>query len=122
MACWFAPPHTLVQPLENSPRALDGIRKAIAERAAVTDLNRYWTEPGLSLARPIRQATYAMVRRRSPSHSPAPPRCPSRAVARYLINVGPEKGLARKQIAPAFSARARMLSSGKAVMKMNGTR
>jgi hypothetical protein len=30
--------------------------------------------------------------------------------------------LARKQIAPAFSARARTLSSGKAVMKMNGTR
>ena len=31
-------------------------------------------------------------------------------------------GGARKQIAPAFSARARTLSSGKTVMKMNGTR
>ena len=30
--------------------------------------------------------------------------------------------MARKQIAPAFSARARTLSSGKAVMKMNGAR
>jgi hypothetical protein len=35
--------------------------------------------------------------------------------------VGAANGLARKQIAPAFSARARTLSSGKAVMKMNGT-
>ena len=41
---------------------------------------------------------------------------------RQLIKVGPAKGLDRKQIAPAFSARARLVSSGKAVMNMNGTR
>src|SRR6267378_951613 len=63
-----------------------------------------------------------MPRRRSPSQLPAPPRFPSRAVARQLTRVGPAKGLARKPVAPAFSARARTLSSGKAVMKMNGTR
>jgi hypothetical protein len=39
-----------------------------------------------------------------------------------LTNVGASKGLARKQIAPASSARARVLSSGKAVMKMTGWR
>ena len=37
-----------------------------------------------------------------------------------LINTGAGKGLARKQVAPALSARARILSSGKAVIKMNG--
>src|ERR1700739_1866506 len=37
-----------------------------------------------------------------------------------LIKTGPAKGLARKQMAPAFSARARTPSSGKAVMKTNG--
>src|ERR1700722_11800134 len=38
----------------------------------------------------------------------------------HLSKAGPAKGLARKQMAPAFSARARTLSSGKAVIKMNG--
>jgi hypothetical protein len=47
---------------------------------------------------------------------------PSSATPRQLIKVGPAKGLDRKQIAPVFSARARLVSSGKAVMKMNGTR
>jgi hypothetical protein len=61
-----------------------------------------------------------MPRRRSPSHVLAPPRCPSKAVSRQVIKVGPAKGLARKQIAPNFSARARTLSSGKAVIKING--
>src|SRR5258708_20187063 len=37
-----------------------------------------------------------------------------------LIKTGPAKGLARKQMAPAFSARARTFSSGKAVIKING--
>jgi hypothetical protein len=73
-------------------------------------------------AKPIRRATCALLRPRSPSHSPAPQRCPCRAVARQLVKVGPAKGLARKPIAPALSARARTVSSGKAVMKMNGTR
>jgi hypothetical protein len=63
-----------------------------------------------------------MLRRRSSSQVPAPPQCPSSAVSRYWIKVGPANGLPRKQIAPAFSARARTLSSGKAVMKMNGAR
>jgi hypothetical protein len=48
----------------------------------------------------------------------APP--PSRAMPRHLIKVVPAKGLDRKQIAPAWSARARVVSSGKAVMNMNG--
>jgi hypothetical protein len=48
-------------------------------------------------------------------------RCPSSATPRQLIKVGPAKGLDRKQIAPACSARARVVSSGKAVMNMNGT-
>src|SRR6266404_3904771 len=34
---------------------------------------------------------------------------------------GPYLGLARKQMAPTFRARARTLSSGKAVIKINGT-
>src|SRR6266576_5083028 len=38
-----------------------------------------------------------------------------------LIKTGPAKGLARKQVAPTLSARARTLSSGKAVIKINGT-
>jgi hypothetical protein len=49
-------------------------------------------------------------------------RCPLSATPRQLIKVGPAKGLDRKQIAPAFTARARLISSGKAVMKMNGAR
>jgi hypothetical protein len=56
----------------------------------------------------------------SPSHVPAPPRCLTRAASRHFIKVGPGKGLGRKQMAPAFSARARTFSSGKAVMKING--
>ena len=63
-----------------------------------------------------------MLRRRSPSQVSAPPRSSSSAVPRHWIKVGPANGLPRKQIAPAFSARARTLSSGKAVMKMNGAR
>ena len=49
-------------------------------------------------------------------------RCPVKATPRQLIKVGPAKGLDRKPIAPAFSARARLVSSGKAVMNMNGAR
>jgi hypothetical protein len=64
----------------------------------------------------------AMRRRRSPAQVPAPPRCACSAVSRHLIKVGPAKGLPKKQIAPAFSARVRTLSSGKAVMKMKGAR
>ena len=47
-------------------------------------------------------------------------RCPSSATPMQLINVGPAKGLGKKQIAPACKARARVVSSGKAVMNMNG--
>ena len=57
----------------------------------------------------------------SSAHVSSPRRPPSRATPRHLINVGPAKGLDRKQIAPAWSARARVVSSGKAVMNMNGT-
>jgi hypothetical protein len=46
----------------------------------------------------------------------------SRAVSRHVINVGASKGFVRKQVAPAVKACSRTLSSGKAVMKMNGTR
>ena len=112
MACWFAAPHTLVWQQENSLRALEGIRKTIAGRRGTRSLS-----PSRS-----KQAANVMLRRRSPSHVSAPPRRSSRAVSRHLIKVGPAKGLARKPIAPAFSARARTLSSGKAVMKMNGAR
>jgi hypothetical protein len=55
-------------------------------------------------------------------HSSDPPPCLSRAVSRHLIKVSLSNGLARKQTAPAFSARARIVFSGNAVMKMNGTR
>ena len=69
----------------------------------------------------IRTPTAGVIpRRRSRSHSPASPRCPFRAVSTQLIKPGPAKGLARKPMAPAFSARARTLSSGKAVIKING--
>jgi hypothetical protein len=53
--------------------------------------------------------------------SPSPPRFPFRAVSMQSIKTGPENGLARKQMAPAFIARVRRLSSGKAVIKINGT-
>jgi hypothetical protein len=53
-------------------------------------------------------------------HFAAPPLCRFRAVSVQSIKTGPEKGLARKQTAPAFTARTRRLSSGKAVMKING--
>src|SRR5882757_4208378 len=53
-------------------------------------------------------------------HVLIPSSCPAKAVSRQFIKVGPSNGLARKQIAPAFSARVRTLSSGKAVMKING--
>ena len=56
------------------------------------------------------------------AHVSASPRCPSSAAPRQFIKVGPAKGLDRKQVAPAFSACARLISLGKAVMKMNGTR
>jgi hypothetical protein len=49
------------------------------------------------------------------------PQCSPSAHSRHLANVSPSNGLVRKQIAPAFSARARLISTGKAVMKMNGT-
>jgi hypothetical protein len=54
-------------------------------------------------------------------HSSVPQQCPARADARHLIKMSPSKGLVRKQVAPAFIARARLISTGKAVMKMNGT-
>ncbi len=48
--------------------------------------------------------------------------CSDRAASRQLIRAGVENGFARKQMAPAFSARSRTASSGKAVMKINGVR
>jgi hypothetical protein len=56
----------------------------------------------------------------SSAHVSSSRRPPSRATPRQLIKVGPAKGLDRKQIAPACTARARVVSSGKAVMNMNG--
>src|SRR5882762_3557140 len=55
-------------------------------------------------------------------HLLVPPPCRRRAVSRHLIKLTLSNGLVRKQIAPAFIARSRIVSSGKAVMKMNGTR
>jgi hypothetical protein len=55
--------------------------------------------------------------RKSP-HLLLPPRCLSRAMSRHFIKVSLSNGLLGKQIAPAFSARARTASSEKAVMKM----
>ena len=56
----------------------------------------------------------------SGSHFPVSPRRWLRAISMQLIKTDPANGLARKEIAPAFSACVRTLSSGKAVMKMNG--
>src|SRR6185437_2785649 len=58
---------------------------------------------------------------RKPPHVLASLQPVSSAVWRHLIRAGAAKGLARKQIAPAFMALARRSSSGKAVIKMNGT-
>src|SRR6266436_2384179 len=55
-------------------------------------------------------------------HGLLPSPCPCRAASRQLIKASPAKGFVRKQIAPAFKARARAFSTEKAVMKMNGTR
>jgi hypothetical protein len=61
-----------------------------------------------------------MLRRRLPAHLRAPPPCSLMAVSTQLTMTCPAKGLARNQMAPAFNARARTLSSGKAVIKING--
>jgi hypothetical protein len=115
MPYWFGVPIPWFRCGRTRSGPADGIR---SYRAAATgfmlDRNPVY------LAGPITMAAYVMLRRRSPSHVQAPR--PSRAASRYFINVGPAKGLARKPIAPALSARARTLSSGKAVMKMNGAR
>jgi hypothetical protein len=60
------------------------------------------------------------VSRRSSPHFPAR-RSRFRARSTHSIKTRPAKGLARKPMAPPLIARARTLSSGKAVMKMNGT-
>jgi len=58
---------------------------------------------------------------RAPSHSFVPPQGFASAHSRHLAKASPSNGLVRKQIAPAFIARARVISTGKAVMKMKGT-
>jgi len=54
-------------------------------------------------------------------HSLRPSRL-RRAALRHSIKVRRSKGLVKRATAPAFSTRARTVSSGKAVMKINGTR
>jgi hypothetical protein len=116
---------------------LDEIGRDLGERLDPTEVDStvvlVWSGPYLGLAveelvpgplmelKQALQAACATLCRRSAPHVSAPPRYPFRAVPRHLIKVGTANGLARNQFAPAFSARARTLSSGKAVMKMNGT-
>jgi hypothetical protein len=81
---------------------------------------RRWRPAERVLRNHRRQCRSCVMQRQRPrSHSLVPPRCRFRAASTQLIKAGPAKGLARKQMAPAFSARARTLSSGKAVMKIN---
>ena len=65
------------------------------------------------------QASYS-GRQDSGFHLPASSRRLLRAISTQLINTDPAKGLARKEMAPAFSACVRMFSSGNAVIKING--
>ena len=88
---------------------------------------RVWDAPWRSSGFSTRQASSNIrdLRDAVPaqsSHRLVAPPCRCRAASRHLIKTPPSKGFDRKQIAPAFSALARMLSTGKAVMKMNGTR
>src|ERR1700686_2907684 len=108
-----------------NPRKRDRVRAkseaAFAERA----LAQFWPQElkycsGLTLISGLNICGVQDAAQQKP-HSLAPPPSLSRAVSRYLTKVRLSKGLVRKQIAPAFSARARIVSSGKAVMKMNGT-
>jgi hypothetical protein len=106
MSYWFAEPHTLV---------LGGARIHLR--------NPLWRDRLGTLAERALDAkslarTESLLR---PPHSLVPPPCLPRAVSRYLVKVSLSKGLVRKQIAPAFIARARIASSGNAVIKMNGT-
>ena len=74
----------------------------------------FWPEAAASVA-----CTVPVIARRSDALSYADGRSSS-AASRQAISVGVANGLVRKQVAPAFSARARTLSSGKAVMTMKG--
>jgi hypothetical protein len=60
------------------------------------------------------------IRGNPPNPQLPAPRRRFRAVSMQSIKTGPAKGFARKPMAPAFKARARTLSSGKAVIKING--
>jgi hypothetical protein len=68
-------------------------------------------------SREVRDAAPTQVR-----HFPLLPPSSCRAASRHLIKASSAKGLVRKQVAPAFRARVRAVSTEKAVMKMNGTR
>ena len=98
-----------------------GADRAVAKnsRRSADDLAVQACRPQRDRARELRQS-WRIACPSSPSHLPASPRCSFRAVSTAAISSGAAKGLARKQMAPAFSARARTLSSGKAVIKMNG--
>ena len=56
----------------------------------------------------------------SSAHVSSSRRSPLESDAKALDQCRSGEGLDRKQIAPAWSARARVVSSGKAVMNMNG--
>src|ERR1700722_14098202 len=85
------------------------------------------TDPGPSLSEattkvwPLDSRYFSTLLAEFIGHGPSSGRFPLSARPSQLINVGPAQGLDRKQIAPAFSAWTRLLSSGKAVTKINGT-
>lgn len=74
------------------------------------------------VAGPVAGGRCAMSHQAQYGHLWFPSPWSRRAMSRQLINASPVKGLVRKQLAPAFSARSRALSVENAVMKMNGTR
>ena len=84
----------------------------------VSNVELVWDTPYLGLAAGELAPDTLMAASRLRFH--LPPRCPFTTVSMQLIKDRPAKGFARKQMAPAFSARARTLSSGNAVMKING--
>jgi hypothetical protein len=78
--------------------------------------------PGASWTDLIRRGCPCSNMATGPGQSPYSRSRRFSAVSRHSIKVWPLKGLFRKPIAPAFIARARTLSSWKAVMKIIGVR
>ena len=98
----------------SSPRSLEERRCGVSRRPPFFfNLSRCLARSSLRIDGPQPSAgsgSFARCRARSWA----------RAASRHSIRVSPSNGLLRKQVAPAFRARSRSLSTEKAVTKMKG--